>query len=93
MLLSFHKIQQRRDSNKTVEEVRELYSGEVLIWSKGRGIQLRELEGRKASEITETQKMDSGEKEQYRPPVRPLWRRGWKRNSYAAMGVGEIIPN
>ena len=82
-------------NDKTVVEVRETYGGEVLIWSKGRAIQLRKLDGRKAPEksVTEPKKAERGKKEQYRPPACHPWRLGWKRNSHAAMGIGEIMPN
>jgi hypothetical protein len=67
---------------KTVVEVRETVSGEVLIWHEGRAVALRKITRSKASARREEKGETPGEeKRQNKPAADHPWRRGYGRGS------------
>jgi hypothetical protein len=69
---------------KTVVEVRETFSGEVLIWHEGRAVVLRKITRPKASAGREEKDATSCEgKRQNKPAANHLWRKG---NGHSASG-------
>ena len=61
---------------KTVVEVRETFSGEVLIWHNGRAVALRKITRPKASSKGEGKaELPGGPKAPYKPPADHPWRK------------------
>ncbi len=62
---------------RSVVEVRETRSGEVLIWHEGRGISLRKLE-KNARPLPEKAKKEGSAHTYYKPPQNHPWRKPFK---------------
>jgi transposase len=67
---------------RAVVEVRETFSGEVLIWHNGRAITLRKITGPKVpSQREEKAETFDGAKTQYKPTTDHPWRKSYRRGS------------
>ena len=64
---------------KTVVEVRETFSGEVLIWHKGRAVALRKIRREEALPKKEekAEKTPRRSQTQYKPPAAHPWRKSY----------------
>jgi transposase len=66
---------------KTVVEVRETFTGEVLIWHDGRAVSLRKItRPEPTSKIEKEAKAVEEPKEKYKPAPDHPWRKGLKNN-------------
>jgi hypothetical protein len=74
---------------KTVVEVRETFSGEVLIWHNGRAVVLRKIKSPEASPKRE-EKADTPRisKAPYNPPADHPWRKSSARSSSGCVPGG-----
>jgi hypothetical protein len=74
---------------RTTVEVRETFSGEVLLWHHGHAVTLRKIE-RQARSVTKTEALESSQAMATRTPRKPAeghpWRRRYKeeKNTQAA---------
>jgi transposase len=65
---------------RTVVEVREIFSGELIIWSKGRAVELRKVEQARQDMKQDTAKTKAESIDSpHKPALDHPWRRGFQR--------------